>query len=108
MTTTSLKLPEELKSRIQALASHQGFSSHAFMVNALERAVAQAEARRSFIADAEASLEDIRNGGPVYAAEDVREWLKARIAARGTGAKVQEPTPIRGRGAKPAGKSKRA
>ncbi|WP_218509812.1 hypothetical protein [Variovorax sp. dw_308] len=104
MATTSLKLPEELKTRIQSLASHHGFSSHAFMVSALERAVEQAEARRSFIEAAGASLEDVRNGGPVYAAEDVHQWVKARVAAHTTGEKVPEPTPIRGRGSKPAAK----
>ena len=104
MTTTSLKLPEALKTRIQSLAAHEGFSSHAFMVSALERAVEQAEAQRSFIAGAQASLEDVRNGGPVYAAEDVREWIKARIRARSTGETVPEPAPTGGRAAKPGGK----
>ena len=98
MTTTSLKLPEELKTRIQSVASREGVSSHAFMVGALQRAAEQTEAHQSFIDDAMAALEDIRSGGPVYAAEDVHKWIKQRIRARTTGETVADIKPIRGLG----------
>ncbi len=108
MSTTSLKLPDDLKARVQSLAENEGFSSHAFMVNAVEQAVQQAEAQRAFIAAAEASLDDVRNGAAVYAAEDVHRWIKARLAARGAGRTVPEPAPIRGRDTKKASKAARA
>ncbi|MEO8250844.1 MAG: hypothetical protein ABI589_15905 [Burkholderiales bacterium] len=98
MTTTSLKLTDQLKIRIQSVASREGVSAHAFMVGALQRAAEQAEARQSFIDDAIEALEDIRNGGPVYAADDVHKWIKQRIRARTTGETVPDIKPIRGRG----------
>jgi predicted transcriptional regulator len=47
MSTTSLKLPDELKQRAVSAAHLQGVSTHAFMVNAIEQAAAMAECRGS-------------------------------------------------------------
>ncbi|MCA0240381.1 MAG: ribbon-helix-helix protein, CopG family [Proteobacteria bacterium] len=51
MSTTTVRLPEELKSRIDRLAAADGKTAHAFMVDALARA---AELRKRQLAfDAE-------------------------------------------------------
>jgi predicted transcriptional regulator len=86
-----LKLSDELKTSIQSFAAQDGVSAHAFMINALERAVARAKARKALIADAEASLDDALDGGPLYAAEDVHRWARARLR----GEKAAEPKPLR-------------
>ena len=50
MSTTTLKLPEELKERIAAAAADAGKSPHAFMVEALAAQTGLAERRRVFVA----------------------------------------------------------
>lgn len=96
MSTTSLKLSDGLKASIQAIAAHEKVSAHAFMVTALEGEVRRHQLRADFLADADAAAADIDAGGPVYALDDVHDWVKARIRAHTTGQKVVEPKPVRG------------
>ena len=91
MATTSLKLPDELKARAQAAAEHQGVSAHAFMVRAIEQAITSAELRADFVADALAARKHMRETGIAYAAEDVHEYIRARI--RGESPSFPKPTP---------------
>ena len=102
MSTTSLKLSDQLKASIQSFAAQDGVSAHAFMINALERAVERANARKAFIADAEASLDEALNGGPVYAAEDVHRW--ARASLRGKAAAEPKPLQVSTRATTPRAK----
>ena len=78
MSTTTLKLPDALKSRIAALSESAGQSPHGWMVQALEAQVALAERRAAFVEDARAAAADIDAGGPLYAMEDVSAWIRAR------------------------------
>jgi len=89
--TTTLKLPDELKTRIAPLAEAVGKTPHAWMVEALEAQTALAEMRELFIADAQASAAEIDAGGPLYAAEDVHAY----IVARAGGKAARRPTPVR-------------
>ena len=104
MSTTSLKLSDELKESIRDIAAGEKVSAHAFMVTALEAEVRRRKLRADFLADADAAAADIDAGGPVYALDDVHDWVKARLRARTTGEKVVEPKPVRGR-ASPARKT---
>ncbi|WP_051953684.1 hypothetical protein [Xenophilus azovorans] len=108
MSTTSLKLSDELKQTIQHFAEEDRVSAHAFMLRALEDEVRRRRQRAEFLSDAQAAAADIDAGGPVYAAEDVFEWLHARIRAHGTDEVIPEPAPVRGRGAKPGTRRKKA
>ena len=56
MSTTSLKLPDELKQRAIAAAEKRGLSPHAFMIQAIDLAATAAEQRASFVSDAQARL----------------------------------------------------
>jgi len=89
-STTTLKLPEELKARIAATAQASGKSPHAFMLEALEAQARLAEMRQSFIADALASGAEVDAGGALYAMEDVQAY----IIARTSGNTVKRPKPI--------------
>ena len=79
MTTTSLKLPEELKERAIAAAQKLGISPHAFMVGANDQAAKLAEQRASFMADARAARNDLLRSGKGYEAHDVHGYSKARV-----------------------------
>ena len=91
MSTTSLKLPDDLKSRIAPLAQAAGKSAHAWMVEALAAQVALAEMRESFLEDARTAAADIDAGGPLFAAEDVHSY----ILERARGKRVQRPAPMK-------------
>jgi len=80
MSTTSIKLSDELKQRAIAAAEHQGLSPHAFMVQAIEQAAAAAERRASFVNDALAAREQMLKSGKGYEAGEVHSYLKSRIA----------------------------
>lgn len=82
MSTTSLKLSDELKQRAVAAAEKKGVSPHAFMVHAIEQAATAAERRTSFVSEAQAAQEQMLKTGKGYAASKVHAYLKARIAGR--------------------------
>lgn len=82
MTTTSLKLPVELKQRAANAAAKLGVSAHAFMVDAIERAATAAERRASFVADAETARADMIASGKGHDADEVHAWLKAKVAGK--------------------------
>jgi predicted transcriptional regulator len=80
MATTSLKLPDELKQRAVAAAEKQGLSPHAFMVQAIELAAAEAERRAAFVGEARVAREQMLASDQGYDAGEVHAFLKARIA----------------------------
>jgi predicted transcriptional regulator len=82
MSTTSLKLSDELKQRAIAAAEKQGVSPHAFMVQAIEQAAASAERRAAFVAEAQASRQQMLRTGKGYDADEVHAYLKTRIAGK--------------------------
>lgn len=90
--STTLKLPRTLKTRIARLAKKSGRTSHAFMVDALERETKREERMEEFISEALTADRAIDAGGEVYAAADVHVWL-GRLARGETGTK---PKPWRG------------
>ena len=90
-TTTSLKLPDELKEKVSTLAQGVAQTPHSYMVEAIAEKVARDEKRRSFVDDANRSLEDFKSKGVAYAHADVARYILAKAA----GKKPQKPKPIR-------------
>ena len=86
---TTVKLPPRLKKRIAPLAKAAGKSAHAWMVDTLSSEVEREELRRSFVAEAIESVIAVAEGEPVYAAEDVFAYMRAKAA----GKKPKKPTP---------------
>lgn len=82
MTTTSLKLSDELKQRTATAAQQLGISAHAFMLNAIEQATTATEQRAAFLAQAHAALDEVLSSGKGYAAADVHGYIKARAAGK--------------------------
>ena len=81
MSTTSLKLPDEVKRLAVAAAKHQGITPHAFMVDAIRDAAAAAERRAEFVTDAVSARAEALASGKGYVAADVHAYITAR--ARG-------------------------
>ena len=77
--TTTLKLPEKLKTRIARLAKETGRSAHSLMIEALEREVAREERMREFVREALASDVAGKEGAAVYRAGGVPP-RRARLA----------------------------
>lgn len=82
MSTTSLKLPKDVKERAVAAAKEQGVSPHAFMVDAIRVAAAAAEKRAAFVSDAVASRAEIRKSGKGYSAAEVHAYIETRARGR--------------------------
>lgn len=90
-SSTTLKVPVTLKTRIGKLAKRSGRTPHALMLDALERQVQREEWMASFIEEAREADRQIDAGGDVFAAEDVHAWLEAL----GRGEKPARPKPWR-------------
>ena len=87
MATTSLKLPDSLKERVNALAAQANKSPHAFMVDLIAEQTERAEKRQAFINSALASKKEFDETGLAYDADEVHAYLRAKI--RG-----QTPAPL--------------
>ena len=81
-TTTSLKLPEDIKQLAAAAASQQGVTPHAFMVEAIRTAALAAQQRADFVSAAAASRLEAMESGKGYAASEVHDYLRARVQGK--------------------------
>jgi predicted transcriptional regulator len=81
---TSLKLPKELKSRIDRLALKSGKSTHAFVLSALEDYVSRSELAEQFLEDSIAADERMQGSGLGYDAADVHAYVTARVQGKRT------------------------
>lgn len=79
MTTTSLKISDELKSRVAEVAHAKGVSPHAFMVEAIQQVTRQEEKRERFVADALEARQEALESGEGFAADEVHAYLKSRL-----------------------------
>lgn len=81
MTTTSLKLSDELKQRAAAVAQNLGMTPHAFMVDAIRKTLDAAEKHAEFVAQAKAARKKMLKTGLGFEAEEVHGYLRERIKA---------------------------
>lgn len=91
MSTTSLKLPEDLKERAASAAQELGLSTHAFMVEAIRLATEQTEIRARFVADALAARAEMLESGKGYDANDVHAYLRKRLQDKDTSRPLAKP-----------------
>src|SRR5262245_8037377 len=82
MATTSLKIPEDVKQLAVAAAKEQGISPHAFMVEAIRMAAANAEKRARFVADAVDARAEALESGKGHGADEVHAFLRARAKGK--------------------------
>jgi predicted transcriptional regulator len=90
VAAVSLKLPDDLKRRIERLARAANKSPHAFMIEALAREAQRSELRAQRFADAAARSEQ-----EALSSEKAFELAAAfdYLAARASGAKPRRPKP---------------
>jgi predicted transcriptional regulator len=91
MSTTTIRLSDELKARIEAAADKAGRSPHAFILALIERGTEQAEQRASFVAEALAAREEFAQDRLGYDAEELHRYF----AQRAEGKKVRRPRPTK-------------
>ncbi len=71
-STTSVNLPDALKTRIAQVAAFEGKTAHALMVDTLQEAMEDALARQQLYADGEASYQETLGTNAVFGTADVK------------------------------------
>jgi predicted transcriptional regulator len=87
MSTTTVRIDDDLKARLAVAAEHAGRSAHAFILEAIERHVEQVETDTEFDRLAEQRWARLRATGQTFPWEDARVYLEARVR----GDKVARP-----------------
>ena len=82
MSTTTIRLSEDLKARIAAAAKQAGTTSHNFILEAISEKADLAERRADFDAAAEQRYARIVESGKTVSWDDMRGYLEDRIAGR--------------------------
>jgi predicted transcriptional regulator len=82
MAATSLKIPEELKRRIERLAGAANKTPHAFMVDVLSQEAKRAELRERFAEDAAISEKEAMESGKAVPVAAAFDYLEARVAEK--------------------------
>lgn len=81
-TTTTIRLPEELKTRIASAAERAGKTTHSFILEAIAEKAELEEQRADFDAEADARFAKIVESGKTLPWTDVRHYLEERVAGK--------------------------
>ena len=87
MSTTTIRLEDELKARINAAAAQAGKTAHAFILDAIAQTVEQVEQDNAFHALADERWARIRATGKTVAWDEAKTYL----AARANGERPRKP-----------------
>ena len=82
MTTTTIRLPENLKARVVSAAKRSGTTTHGFILAAIAEKTEQEDLRTSFDADAEDRYARIVASGETIPWQEMRGYLEERIAGK--------------------------
>ena len=82
MSTTTIRLPEELKARVARAARRTGTTSHSFILEAIAEKTDQAERRADFHDEAERRHAAIVDSGKTVAWSEMRRYLLDRSAGK--------------------------
>ncbi len=89
MPTTTIRLPDDLKTRVAEVAKRTGTTTHRFILDAIAEKAAQEEHRADFHAVAEQRYAGIVASGETIPWQEMRGYLEARIA----GKEIKRPDP---------------
>jgi len=82
MSTTTIRLPENLKARIAAAAKRAGTTSHNFILEAIAEKADQAERRSEFHDTSERRFAEIVASGKTIAWTEMRSYLEDWLAGK--------------------------
>ena len=80
MSTTTIRLPDDLKARIANVAQRAGVSSHSFILQAIAEKTEQEERRAELDALADSRYAQILTTGQTIQWEDMRRYLLQRAS----------------------------
>ncbi len=84
MSTTTIRLPEDLKARVTVAAKRAGTTAHNFILEAIAEKADQAERRDAFHALADARYAQFIADGKTIPWDEMRSYLEARLAGKAT------------------------
>ena len=84
MSTTTIRLPDELKSRIARAAKRAGTTSHNFIIEAVAEKTDLAERRADFHAEADRRWAEFLKTGESIPWEEMRRYLVDRVHGKNT------------------------
>jgi predicted transcriptional regulator len=82
MSTTTIRLPEDLKARVATAAKRAGKTSHSFILEAIAEKAEQEERRSEFDDVAERRFADIVALGKTISWDKMRMYLEDRLAGK--------------------------
>ena len=74
MSTTTIRLPEELKARVAEAARKAGASTHSFILEAITQKTEAQELRNEFYAEAERRWQEFQRTGKAVPWEEMRDY----------------------------------
>lgn len=80
MSTTTLRLPPDLRDRVSRLAEESGTTAHSFMLEAIAERVTSEELRRAFLNEGNERLANMLTSGLGIEWADMRDYLGERAA----------------------------
>ena len=91
MSTTTIRLPKELKDKVTRAAERAGKTPHSFILEAIAEKTELEERRTAFIEAAEQRYAGIVASGKTVAWSEMRHYLEQRIS----GSRATRPKPRR-------------
>lgn len=82
MSTTTIRLPDELKARVARAAERAGTTSHSFILEAIAEKTEAADLRSEFYAEADRRYAEILRTGKTVPWEEMREYILLRAAGK--------------------------
>jgi predicted transcriptional regulator len=88
MSTTTIRIEDDLKTRVAAAALHAGKTAHAFILDAITKTVDQVELDNAFDTMADQRWGNIQASGKAVPWDEAKTY----IAARARGEPANKPT----------------
>ena len=82
MSTTTIRLPEELKTRVAAAAQRLGKTAHGFILEAIAEKADHEDRRGDFVDVAERRYAELVATGKTIPWSEMRRYLEERVAGK--------------------------
>ena len=84
MSTTTIRLPDELRSRVKLAAERAGTTAHSFILDAISEKADQEDRRDDFNNSADQRYAKIVATGKTIAWSDMKRYLQSRVEGKRT------------------------